>query len=834
MSVRRLLVFVLLLLVTGALLYGLNRRIAGVPAVSTLLDPADGLYQTARQATPTADSSTLMLPGLDQPVRVVRDERHVPHIYAASDQDAIIALGYVTAKDRLFQLDFLARVASGRLSAAFGPQSVRADRFLRRTGMEWGAQRNLERIREDGGIEINALRWYGQGVNAYLDRTESADLPLEFRLLDYTPDRYTPIQGLRLLQYMSYDLTYSSDDPSYTMLRRRLGAEAYQRLYPQHPSGLFVPMIPPGEQLDASAAADTGTAAVRPGGGVGNEVESVLASRREGLGAVRAVLGGQPGVVAGSNNWAVQGTRSATNAPLLAGDMHLAVTLPSIWYEAHLVTPTTNAYGLTIPGAPVLVQAFNRHVGWTMTNTGADQIDHYALTVDSTRSRYRYEGGWRDLRRKVDTISVKGGAPVLDTMYFSHHGPVRFSDTGTGQAVAERWTAHRPSTTLHALWDMNRATSVADVSEALRLWDTPMQNLLYAGTGGDIAIRATGYLPRRRGGHGRGLLPGSTDTYEWVGRVPFDSLPAARNPAQDFLASANQKPTGREYPYYLGYDWPDGYRSLRIDSLLRRQSQHTVADFKRYQTDVRVPPRDVFVPLLTSETLTELSPRADTLRHMLRTWDGEATVDRPEPLVFHEFLALLRDQAWDESVFAAGPDPEDAVLVELLRTTPDSRWLDVQATKTTEDATALLRRVLEATADTMASRYGWTPDAWRWGDHHRVQFRHLSGTDQLRALWRGPYDFPGFASTVLQAPGNPVRHTASQRVIVDFSTRPPTGSGVVPGGQRGRPLDPAFYDTQIPTYLEGRYFDLWTPAAPPALAHPKVRSTLELRPADED
>ena len=833
MSVRRLLVLTLLLLVTGALLYGLNSRIAGVPAVSTLLDPADGLYRTARQATPDADSSTLMLPSLDQPVRVVRDERHVPHIFASSDRDAIIALGYVAAQDRLFQLDFLPRVASGRLSAAFGPQSVRADRFLRRTGMEWGAQRNLERIREKGGIEIKALRWYGRGVNAYLDRTSRADLPLVFRLLDYSPDRYTPIQGLRLLQYMSYDLTYNSDDPSYTMLRRRLGADAYQRLYPQHPSGLFVPMVPPEQQLGTSSAEGTRSAAA-PTGRDGNVPTSAVMARREGLDAVREVLGGQAGVVAGSNNWAVQGARSATDAPLLAGDMHLAVTLPPIWYEAHLVTPTTNAYGLTIPGAPVLIQAFNRHVGWTMTNTGADQVDHYALTVDSTRSRYRYEGEWRDLQRKVDTISVKGAAPVLDTMYFSHHGPVRFSDTGTSRAVAERWTAHRPSTTLHALWDMNRANSVAEVTQALRLWDTPMQNLLYAGTGGDIAIRATGHLPIRRGGHGRGLLPGSTDTYEWGGRVPFDSLPAARNPTQNFLASANQKPTGEGYPYYLGYDWPDGYRSMRIDSLLRRRAQHTVADFKRYHTDVRVPSRDVFVPFLSSRTLPGLSPRADTLRQMLTTWEGEAAVDRPEPLVFHEFLALLRDQAWDESVFAIGPDPEDAVLVDLLRTTPDARWLDIQATEATEDATALLRRVLEATADTMASRYGWTPAAWRWGDHHRVQFRHLSGTDRLRALWRGPYDFPGFASTVLQAPGNPVRHTASQRVIVDFSTTPPTGYGVVPGGQRGTPLDPAFYDTQIPTYLEGRYFDLWTPAAPPAIANPDVRSTLTLRPGGGD
>ncbi len=810
MSVRRLLGLTGLLLFTGALIYGLHVRVQGLPSASTLLDPADGLYRTARAAHPDADSTQLTLSGLDQPVTVVRDERHVPHIYAASDRDAIIALGYVVAKDRLFQLDFLPRVASGQLSEAVGAQAVDTDRFLRRTGMEWGAQRNLRRMREEDSIELDALQWYGTGVNAYLDRIGPPDLPLEFRLLGYRPERFSPIQGLRLLQYMNYDLSYQSDDPSYSALKRKLGASAYERLYPEHPAGLFKPIVPDEQQLEAKAAAGPHPSSEALPAHA--DARPVLQKRQDRLETLQTMLEGGTAGVAGSNNWAVQDERSDTGAPLLAGDMHLPVTLPSIWYEAHLVTPSTNAYGLTIAGAPVLVQAFNRHVGWTMTNTGTDQVDHYALELDSTRTQYRYEGKWRDLRKQVDTIHVNGAAPVLDTVYFSHHGPVRFPDTGAGPAVAERWVAHEPSETLRALWKMNRAASVAEVTEALRFWDTPMQNILYAGTEGSIAIRSTGYLPLRREGDGRGLLNGSTDDHEWVGRVPFDSLPAARNPAQDVLASANQKPTARDYPYYLGHDWADGYRSMRIDSLLRGAASHSVADFKRYQVDVTVPSRDVFVPFLAN--LENLSPRADTLRRMLRAWDGTASVERPEPLVFDEFLTLLRQMTWDEQVFGTAPDPEDAALVDLLRTDPGARWLDVQSTATVEDADALLTRVLEATADTLTSKHGWTPAEWRWGEHHQVHFRHLSGSEALRPLWRGPYDYPGFASTVLQAPGNPVSHTASQRVIVDFSTSPPSGYGVVPGGQRGNPLDPGFYDTQIPAFLSGEYFRLSLAARP--------------------
>jgi penicillin amidase len=815
-----------LVLVTAALIYGLNVRIQAGVTGATLLDPVDGLYRTARQATPPPGSTQVRLPALDDPVTIVRDRRHVPHIYAASDRDAVIAMGYVAAKDRLFQLDFIPRVASGRLAEAVGPQAVRSDRFLRRTGMEWGAQKNLERIRAADGIELQALQWYGKGVNAYLDRIAPADLPLEFRLLGYRPDRFTPLQGIRLLQYMNFDLTYQSDDPAYTTLREQLDPSAYDTLYPERPAGLFEPIVPPDQRLAEAASDGNGEATARL-----DAAAPILRKARRGQDALRSLIGWTDPPGKGSNNWAVHESKAETGAPLLAGDMHLSLSLPSIWYEAHVVTPTMNAYGLTIPGAPVLVQAFNRHVGWTLTNTGTDLIDHLSLTLDSSRTRYRFEGAWRDLRREVDTIRVNGADPVLDTTYFSHHGPVRLDDGSPSTAIAQRWVAHDSSRTLHALWDMNRADGVGELQAALRRWDSPMQNVLYAGANGTIAIRATGYLPVRRAGHGRGLLDGSTDRYEWVGRVPFDSLPAAQNPAQDFLASANQVPTGPEYPYYLGHDWGDGYRSVRINTLLEGQTAHGVDDFKQYQADVQVQQHRVFVPFL--ERAEDLSPRADTLRRILRRWDGAATVDRAAPLVMDEFLSLLRDRMWDEAVFATAPDPADAALVDLLRTQPDASWFDVQATPAREDAGAFLAHVLEATADTMAATYGWTPDEWRWGRHHELTLRHLSGSETLRPLWRGPFEYPGFAATLSPAGGRTVTHSASQRVIVDFSTRPPTGLGVYPGGQNGRPLDPYFYDTQVPTYLNFEYFPLRTPSTPDGLPPEQVRARHRLVPGEE-
>ncbi len=372
---RLLVVLVGTLALLAALLAAGGTRITGQPPLAALLDPVDGLYRHARH-TDRSGEAGFALAGLDGTVEVVRDERGVPHIYAQSDRDAIRAFGYVTAQDRLFQMDFIPRVASGRLSEAVGEAALDYDRSLRETGMDWGARRNLARIEEEGGVALDVLTWYAEGVNAYLDALAPNDLPLEFQLLGYTPDRWSPLQTLRMLQYMAHNLSYDEREPELSAVRAKMDAASFDRLFPEH-SPLVVPIVP------------------TPGGGAAPDrrVEpypaDTLARKLTGL-----AEGFIPGK--GSNNWAVAGARSATGMPILAGDMHLQLTLPAIWYEAHLVTPTMNSYGVAVPGAPLPVEAFNDHLGWTFTNTGADQIDHYALTVNPAGTQYLYDGLWHD------------------------------------------------------------------------------------------------------------------------------------------------------------------------------------------------------------------------------------------------------------------------------------------------------------------------------------------------------------------------------------------------------------------------------------------------------
>jgi len=838
MSAPRILKLLLAGVTSVLLLVAGNVGIGPMPPLEVLVDPADGLFRAARQAQPVAGEHTLTIEALDEPVTVIRDERYVPHIYASSDRDAIIALGYLVAKDRLFQLDFVPRVAAGKLAEAFGEGSVEADRFLRSTGMDWGARRNLQRIQEEAGIEEELVSWYAAGVRAHTEDLEPEDLPLEFRLLGYEPEPFDALQAMRVLQYMTYDLTYSSDDARYGALQAKLDSTSFRSLYPQKPAGLYVPIIPSSEM-----GSDTPSArSVRPGGPVTrNEDAAAILSARH---AVRAELRGTlaegyiPGK--GSNNWAVHGSRSASGAPMLAGDMHLGLSLPPIWYEAHLVTPTMNAHGLTVPGAPVLVQAMTPSTAWAFTNTGSDQVDHYAMEVRPDRSAYRFEGEWRRLRAVVDTIRVNGGEAVIDTLYYSHWGPVHFAASdeeppagglaeGRLAAVAEQWVAHKPSSTLRALWGMAHADSLADFEEALRDWDTPMQNVLYAGRDGHIAIRSTGHLPIRRQGHGRGLLDGTSRGGEWVGRVPFDELPYSRNPAQAYLFSANQKPTDDTYTHYMNHDWRDGWRSVRIDSLLAGSDRHSFDDLQTYQSDVDAQQLDAFRPIF--QAAGTLPNDADTLRAMLLAWDGVATVERPEPLILDVVLSEIRRLTWDEDVFTGEDRPEDAVLVDLAVSDPEASWFDVQDTPDAETAADVARRAFVSANDSLRAEHGDDPSAWRWGDHHRVIFRHLTRSEQLRPLWRGPMPYPGFDATVSPARGRETTHSASQRLVIDFSVDPPRAVAVIPGGQSGDPLHPSHYDDQLDAYLQFEYYPVRFPATPSDLPDSLVTQRSTLQPA---
>ena len=714
------------------------------------------------------------------------------------------------AQDRLFQMDFISKLAAGRLSEIFGPASIETDRYLRSIGMDWAAKRNATRIETDAGAELDVVTWFGLGANAVIDNLSYAELPFEFKLFHYRPDRYSALHAARLIQYFNFDLSFNSDEAEYGELLARLGRAEYDRLYPRH-STRYHPIIPDfvvasGNEREASDPLPYASA---------RHLLQNVSQRLRARGLEGFVHG------KGSNNWAVDSTRSTSGKPLLAGDIHLSLSLPSIWYEAHLATDSLNVYGVLAPGTPLLVQALNDHVAWTFTNSGLDGIDHYALELDEAVRHYNFDEQWRPLIRQPDTLHVKGSPPVIDTLSYSHIGPVLFDSSA---AIALRWVAHEQNTTLRALWELQSAPNVAAVDSALRHWHSPAQNVLFADIHGQIGLRVAGVIPIRRHGHGVGLLDGTTSATDWIGVVDFDAVPHVMQPDRGYLTSTNQQPTRSDYPHYVGHDWPAAFRSLRIDSLLGAKPSHSVDDFKRYQSDVKVVQHAMLMPLIAH--VGALSDEASALKAELLAWDGRATLDSRGALALYELLRVLKELTWDEKVFEEMLQPTDMILLDLLNE-DDAIWLDVQSTSNVENAESLLRLALEETARVMRAHYGMDPAGWRWGEHHQLWIRHMTQTPALSALWRRQIPYPGFDETLAPGDNLVVTHSASWRVTVDFSTTPPSGKGIYAGGQQGNPLS-QWYDAHIDDYVAFRYNELRRPRQPGEL--PQISSTLILTP----
>ncbi|MEQ9103674.1 MAG: penicillin acylase family protein [Rhodothermales bacterium] len=731
-------------------------------------------------------SSSLFLDGMDAPVHVEVDARGVPHIHAGSEKDATIALGYVVARDRLFEMEFIWRAATGRLAELLGPAAVEQDRYFRDIGMVHAVRNNTELLMAETSAVRSHTEWYVQGANAWVESLSRSEWPFEFRLFGRGPSRVTPEHTQALFSFMAYDLSFRSDDVPLDLARQRLGGDGFRALYPEFSTHEKY-IVPSGSHIGSSrtdegtGSPETGTAVASVSSVMDKGTHAVLDGLAEGL---------RPGK--GSNNWAVNGHRSLTGMPILAGDMHLNLSLPAIWYEVHVVTPESNSYGVTFPSAPAIIEGITETHAWAFTNTGTDQLDTYLLQLDETGERYLHDGQWKPLVSVVDTIRVHGGPDVVHGVRWSHHGPVR---TAGDRTLAIRWVGHEYGRTLEAFLLMNKAVDHASFEEATRSWDYPMQNILYAGRDSIISLRSTGYLPIRGTGSGAGILDGTSSSTEWVGRVPFDALPVMHNPGSGWVSSTNQRPAGADYPWYLGTNWEPIHRSQRIHELMTAAERHGVGDLKTYQADVYAKQADYLVPVL-AELDGLLAASAERVR-FLSEWDRRMTVESREATLFAQLVDTLEALVWDEPSFDGIPPPS---FVRMFDLHPDSSvWFDIQGTPEREDRQAVLKAAL--------SRLDELHEVPPWGQVHTLRMRHLTRSTALRPLWREGMPYPGWRETLSPADGMAATHSASWRVVVDLSTQPPTAWGVYPGGQSGNPFS-RLYDAHVTTFTSFEYYPL--------------------------
>lgn len=811
---------------TLALLVGASVwRVGPLPRLGAFLDPIHGIWTVTRQAElPVHAAATI--PGLGARVSVRYDHRAVPHIFAASELDAIRALGYVVARDRLLQLELQWRAGAGRLTELLGPQLLNFDRETRDLGLSDAATARLGALPPDShGRRL--LDAFADGVNARIQELGPADIPIEYRLLDRRPAPWAPVNSLHLLGRMGWTLAYNRLEDLQQRARSRVGPAAADGLYPVH-SPIQEPIVPNGQSAPRYDLAPL------PAPQRGDSMPAIPPDSSAPPAAAR---GDDPRLfeALGSNNWAVSPGRTAAGHALLAGDQHLELNLPSIWYEAHLVVADSlDVYGVTIPGAVGIVIGFNRDLAWTFTNTEADVLDRYAEVVDDSLHprQYRVDGVWRALRLEVQRyLDPSGRALLVDTLRFTHRGPL--TQAGPGRWLSTRWTVLETGTQLTAFSRSARARTAQGWLDSMAVYQAPAQNMLVADRAGTIAIRSTGRFPLRPVVRGDLIQRGDTSAADWLGDWPVAALPQALNPVQGFLASANQQPIDpRVNPRYLGANWYSPWRAIRINQLLRADSLVTPDAMRRFQTDPGSPAADLFVPAFFRAA--RRFPARDTLLQAVRLlaqWDRRYTRDNTRAVLYEEAIRQMQRLLWDElRAPGAGRShaldtPGLAVVAELLQD-PSNPWWDDGGTRDVfEDRDAILAEALVAAYAKVVGDHG-APDAggWRW---ERVRHANIYHVLQIPALSALGIPVQGGQSTLNPSSGSGA-FGPSWRMVVELGPEI-RAWGVYPGGQSGNPASSRYLD-RLRAWSEGELDTLFVPQTV-AAAQVRAQSALDLAPA---
>ncbi|UFJ41433.1 penicillin acylase family protein [Brevibacillus humidisoli] len=728
-------------------------------------------------------SGEVVISGLQADVSVYRDQNGVPHIEADNLHDLYLAQGYITAQDRLFQMDLSRRQASGRLSEVVGEKAVERDKFFRTMGLRRAAEASLPAYSAEAR---QVLEWYAEGVNAYMKEAIAENkLPVEFWLLGYQPEPWSPIDSLTIGKYMAYDLGGHWEGQAFRYyLLQHFPAEKAFDLFPSYPED--APVIVQIAQQHPIDIADHLAVAVIP-----NEWN-------------------------GSNNWVLSGKKTVSGKPLLANDPHLGLGMPAIWYESHLMAPDMDVSGVIFAGVPGIIVGHNQHIAWGVTNVGPDVQDLYIEKRNPEQpDQFLYMGRWETAEVVREDIAVKGGATIPYEVTITRHGPLlsEFAhDHKEETALALKWTALEPSTELEAVLMMNRAKNWEEFKQALQYFHTPAQNFVFASVDGTIAYRANGLIPIRKAGDGSVPVPGWTDEYEWSGYIPWDELPTVVNPESGLIATANNKVIDDSYPYHITNTWAQPHRQNRILEVLASKDTFTAEEMKQLQLDKRNMQAKQLLPPLLAELekqsgLRELDREAIAI---LKQWEYEDAPDLAAPLVFNLWMIQIAD-----TLFADQIDPElddlfegktgivDRLLTDSFQGSPGP-WIREKG-----GIGNVALQSFQRTIDKIVELQGDDPASWNWGEYHTVTFEHpLAAVKPLDLLFNLKAVAIGGSKVTVGMAGwdgqtGEVEHGGVWRTVVDLSDLTQSYNVIGPG-QSGHRLSP-WYDDQIDDWTEGNY-----------------------------
>jgi len=780
------------ILIPVLLAYALNTKFGNTPPLMKFLNPFTGFWQNAEGSKP-ATKKKIVLKGAQEEINIIFDDRMIPHVFAQNDHDLYYAQGYVTAMHRLWQMDFQTRFAAGRISEIVGEKAIEVDRYQRRMGMVYGAENSLKGMMEDPKAKAMILA-YTEGINAYIHQLAKADYPVEYKILDFKPEAWTPVKCALLLKQMSAVLAMGSDEFYMTNILKKFGPDVTKDLFPDYPFKED-PIIPVGTSWDFKPL----------------PVPPAPAAFTEMLTSPVKTKQKEEGI--GSNNWAVSGTRTASGFPILANDPHLDLTLPSIWYQIQLHAPGINAYGVSLPGAPGIIIGFNKNIAWGVTNVAADVLDFYQIKFkDNSYHQYWYNNQWKNTSSHIETIKVRGTKPFTDTVYYTHHGPVvytqkpvygRAANVPTGNAL--RWIAHEKSNELMTFYYLNRGKNYADYRKALTFFTAPAQNFIFADDQNDIAITPNGKFPLKWKDQGKFILDGTDPSNDWQGWIPAEQNPTVKNPPRGFVSSANQSSTDPTYPYYINWEFSPYERGRRINDRLNQMHKATADSMRNLQMDSYSIFAENLLPyILPLVNAASLNATQKEAQQLMQKWNKCFEAKEIAASIFDLWTNRLSYNIWnDEFTVKDIPMryPSRDRTIELIQKDPGSHWFDNVHTPQKETLTDLVNEAFRFTCDSLERKYGPIGQNWEWGNVKGSNVPHLA-------------KIPGFGTKKLGIGGSKSTVNAlsetngpSWRMVVELG-KMPKGYGVFPGGQSGNPGSP-FYDNMVDAWAHGKLYDLY-------------------------
>lgn len=787
--------------------------LTGLLVVLTTLTP--GFTSSPGKVSKTSQQyeGIITAPGLTDSVTVYRDERGMPHIYAANEHDLYFAVGYISAQERLWQMDLIRRSTEGRLSEIFGKSFLQVDIISRCLKMTEKSRLILQN--EDPAI-ISCMEAYAEGINLFINSCKK--LPLEFRILSYKPEPWSLEDIVNIIGLMGWSLgsrNLTAELFNYQLVRK-VGAEKASTLIPDW--DIASEIVYPGFELD----------------------DTLISRARSLILSFDRVKSLSVPSFSGSNNWAVSGNRSETGKPLLSNDMHLPLNNPAIWMQMHQVVPgKLNVTGVVIPGEPFVVAGHNEKIAWGMTNLMVDDVDLFTERINPENpNQYFFNGEWKDLIRNTEIIRIKGSKQDTVIIRFTHRGPLisglleldnislRIKWMGydylTGIKELEdlslslKWSGFDISNEVKGIYLLNRADGWDDFRSGLKEFGSISQNFVYSDTEGNIGLNVGGNIPIRKG-DGIMIRNGETDEFDWKGYVPFDQLPFSFNPAAGYVSSANNKTVDDDYPYFISQDFVVPYRIRRIREMLDEKELFGTEDFKRMVTDQH----SVLARLLTPYILKlnsrtdELSPLEKRALNDLSEWEYEMNTSMNAPSVFEFFRICLRKNLLADELgdlFEHLYYMTSEYYIYKIITDGEDEWVDNILTPEKETLDDIVMQSFKEGVSLLVKKYGRNPERWNWGRIHTIAFVHPLGTvkilDALYKLNSDEFPVGGSDHTVCPyfsfKPGFRASMGASVRNLYNTADWDDSYS-VLPGGISGVPKS-EFYLSQIKTYLDGKFY----------------------------